>query len=428
MQAEIVESTQHAVTPGECKDQFYPGKENSTLQCFPSIQDNRYIVALPSLTSGSTSTVLFNPDQGLSDIVLTLTLPAQSSTLYTNWALPKGWGQAMIRQVGLRIGGSSLYYFTGDQMLVDTLTDCETDGKKQAVFDLAGAPILTSAGFTGTALTAYVYLKMPFNTISALQKSIPLNSDLLTQPIQLQIEFNPFSSVFFADNSGTAGLLTDLPTAFASASVSFRQTHLQDTGHLLSRRENMNEHALTIPLRYFTNTAFRTTVTGQVSGGVPQPVQLNLTGVRAGSMKYMDIWAVKVSDVVGGNPWNWVPLSAVQVTVNGLVYYQSSVYSSQMWNLCDRKTPAQVSSVVLTQTGGNLATATASTVPWTVIPFSQLSEPMAYCNDLTLGLPVMNSIINLSVTLPTTDSYIVTSSYHYAASLLASRGTCDYQF
>ena len=62
MQSEIVESVQHAVTPGSCEDMYYPGKENSELQCFPAVLNNRFYVALPSLNGGGTSTVIFNPD------------------------------------------------------------------------------------------------------------------------------------------------------------------------------------------------------------------------------------------------------------------------------------------------------------------------------------------------------------------------------
>ena len=427
MQSEIVESVQHSVTPGVCKDLYYPGKENSELQCFPTTVENRFYVDLPSLSSGSTSTITFNPDQGLSDIVLTATLPAPSGTVYTNWRLPRGWLGAMISQIGLRIGGSSLYYFTGDQIMVDTLTDCEDSEKKNAVFALAGAECLVASDYNSVQnRTGYVYIKMPFNTISALQKSLPLPTDCLTQPLQLLITWKPFSQVFFP--LATAAL-SDLPSAFASAAVNFKQTHMQDTGHLLARREDMNSKALTYPLRYFTQTAFRTQVTAPVSGS---EININLTGFRAGSLKYIDLWAVAAADYASGNPWNFKPILSARLSVNGLVYYDSRVASSQMWNLCDRKTAGAVSNTVLTDGGGGTGVATPVASPWVVVPFSQVSEPMANENELALGLPIMNSVVNLVITLPTiggqpTD-YIVTASYHYASSVLFSRGSAEYVF
>jgi hypothetical protein len=422
MQAEIVESVQHSVTPGSCRDIYYPGESNSDLQCFPTTVENRFYVDLPSLDSGSTSTIIFNPDQGLSDIVLTATLPAPSGSVYTNWALPRGWLPAMISQVGLRVGGSSLYYWSGDQIAIDTLAECEDAEKKNAVFQLGGAECLTLADYSSTLnRTGYAYIKMPFNSISALQKPLCLPTDLLTQPVQLLIQFKPFSQVFFP----LAGALqSDLPTRFASAAVNFKQTHMQDQGHLLARRENMNEKALTYPLRHFAQTTFRTTV----SATAGQDLQLSLTGFRSGSVKYIDLWAVKQSDAVGGNPWNYVPILAARLSVNGLVYYDTRVASSQFWNLCERKTPASVNNTVLADAGGGSASATPSLTQWTVIPFSQVSEPMASENELVLGLPIANSVVNLTIQLPTTDTYVISAAYHYASSMLFSRGSAEYVF
>lgn len=105
MNQEIVESVHKAIVPGEYKDYFYPGEENIEKQAFGQYQENRYIAAVPSLNFGSSSTVLFNPTEGLSDIVLTLELPAGT---YTGLGLNQGWGYQCIRQLGIRIGNSSL--------------------------------------------------------------------------------------------------------------------------------------------------------------------------------------------------------------------------------------------------------------------------------------------------------------------------------
>jgi hypothetical protein len=429
--AEASESIQHAITPGDCKDTYYPGKENSDLQCFPALQDNRFYVSLPSLNQGATNTIIFNPTQGLSDIILTASLPAPTvNASYDGWAFPRGWLAAMIDTMALRVGGSSLYYFTGDQMLIDTLTDCETGEKKQAVMNLAGAELLTGLDYEQADLrNASIYVKMPFNSISALQKTIPLNTDLLSQPVQILITFKNFANVAFWYGAGNPNLGA-LPTSLANAQVNFRQTTLQNSEHLLSRRENMNDKALTIPLRYFSQTTFRTNV---VSDGVSVN-QINLTGFRFGSVKYIDVWARQVRDADGlpipsGNPWNFVPFVNVQLLINGLVMYDTRSSNNVLWSLCDRKTPAQVNTTVLTPGGANEeAVPEASVMPWVVIPFSQLSEPMAYCNDLTLGYPIANSVLNLSVVMPEAGTYEISAAYHYACALMASKGTMEYVF
>ena len=110
--AQISESIIHAITPGECFDEFYPSDHSTEMQCHPTIVDNRFIFSLPSLNQGATNTVVFNPDQGLSDIILTAVLPASTGSTgagsWAGYAMPRGWLQQMVSQVALRIGGSAL--------------------------------------------------------------------------------------------------------------------------------------------------------------------------------------------------------------------------------------------------------------------------------------------------------------------------------
>jgi hypothetical protein len=338
----------------------------------------------------------------------------------------------MVATVALRVGGSSLYYFTGDQILVDTLTDCEDSGKKDAVMALGGAELLSPADFalnSGNSafnkLTGTIYIKMPFNSISALQKTLPLPTDLLSQPVQILITWKRFSEVALWYSSGSPNYST-LCNSFANATVNFRQTTLQNSEHLLARRENMNEKALTVPLRYFAQTSFRQTVQGSKSN----PQTINLTGFRSGSLRYIDIYARPVGyNQATGQCWNFVPFLSVQLLINGLVFYDTRDGNNAMWSLCDRKTPAQVNSTVITANDANTGADVASYgMPWLPISFAQLSEPMAFHNDLTLGYNIANSVINLTVQLPTNDQYEITANYHYACAMMASKGTMEYVF
>lgn len=431
--AEIAESVTHAITPAKCDDEYYSGESNTDLQCFPTLQDNRYYVSLQSTNQGSTSTIIFNPDQGLSDIVLTLELPEPSSQLtYQGWAMPNQWGAAMVQQVGLRIGGSALYYFSGDQMFIDTLTDCESSDKKQAVADLSGGAILNPGAFEDLgSRIAQVYLKMPFNSISALQKTLPLPTDLLTQPIQILITFNYFRNVAKWYGAGEPNYAA-LPTAFKEAQVNFRKTTMQSSEHLLARRENMMTHALTYPLRYFSQTTFRTTVNRVNSYAMNQ---VNLTGFRSGSVKYIDIWVNRLSNglPLAGANFNFAQIVSVRLLINGLVMYDSK-HNSSLWNLCERKTTCQYSTSDLVPNEDNSA---AVEVPaksnWVTIPFAQLCEKTAYENAVNLGYPIQNSVVNLEFSIEEgagsdNDTYQLSAAYHYTSSLVFSKNTAEYVF
>lgn len=442
MNAELSESIQHAVNPGNLEDDFYPGQSNCKVQAFPSTMENRFYVNLPSNNQNSSSTVIFSPDEGISDVVLTLQLPTPTTSItYTNWALNAGWGYAMIDTVGLRIGGSSLYYWTGDQLLIENLAECESSYKRDQILQLGGGQILNNSSGTNTFataanLSAQVYLKLPFNSVSSLQKPLPLCSDNLTQPIQIIIKFKNFTDVFFATQSTSATSV--LPTSWATAAVNFRQVHLQDSAHLLSRRYNMNSHALAWPLRNFSQTTFRTSIS--TDGSSAQAI--NLTGFRSGSVKGIRIWitpssstGATVSNFNGGsgNNFNFISPVACTLSVNGLVYYQSTNYNSLLWGMIDTKNGAGVSNTVLNQlaTPGAYAQSTSVFSSFVYIPLAQETQPMAGENELSLGLPIQNAVVNLSLTMPTTSaavSYTVSAEYLYACTLMFSKGTAEYVF
>lgn len=178
MNQEISEAIQHSIVPGDCADLYYPGVENTKKSCFPTYVENRYNQGLPSVVFGSSSTLLFNPDQGLADVVLTLALPAGHAS-YASVGLPVGWGYNMIESVGLRIAGSSYYTFTGEQLALAVLSDCEDSAKRDTVLSLGGQALIQASDFADvTKRSAYVYLKLPFNSISAQEKPLPLPTDL----------------------------------------------------------------------------------------------------------------------------------------------------------------------------------------------------------------------------------------------------------
>ena len=422
-----------------------PGATNTAVQCFSALTDNRFTIGLPSTNQGSTSQLIFNPAAGLSDIVVTCTLPPQSGTLYVGYAFPQSWLPAMVNTVALRIGGSSLYYWTGNQIMVDTLQECESQGKQQGVFNLGGAALgtVTTATAPVASVTAFptnakdpllsgsFYLKMPFNTISSLQKTLALPTDLLTQPVQILITWKNFSDVAFQYQTTTSPASQSLPTAFANCSARFRQTTLVNSEHLLSRREDMNSKMLVYPLRSFSQTEFTT----QVATTVGVPFSLNATGLRSGSIKWIDVYVTSPSISGAGNNWNFVPITQLQFLVNGLIYYDAANDDALMWNLCDSAVPLYVSTTGYTSsatptTNSTTLTATTSTMSWYRIQLGQKPYALAYENEMSLGLNIANSVCNINMSVGTTVNETVTVRlvYHYACNLIFTKGTAEYLF
>lgn len=416
---EIFES----LTPAEPKSMYYADQHNTEIQVSPAILDTRFSQTLPSAAFGSSSVLTYNPQQGVSDVVLTLVLPAQA---YTGWALPRGWGAQFIDSVQVRIGGSSQYNFSGAQLMLECLEEIEDSGKKDQFFSLAGAECLTAADFSDEAnRTAYVYLKSPWNSPSARGKPLPLPTDLLTQPVQWVVRFKPAADVFLALTGATPSAL---PSGFSEAKATFRGITLEDSGELLARTHNMNEKAYMFPL---TNGFQQTEFTTRGALGESQGIQVNLTGLRAGEVSQIRVWAVKDSDLKSGNAWAWQPASDVTLSINGLVYYNSPKTSSQMWALVDHQTSATVNSTSLSDNGDGTASAIPSVASWTRIPLGQVADQEAYEPKSVSGKAILNSVVNLQLSLPAVDStdyYHISAEYKYRSALLFTAGSCDYIF
>jgi hypothetical protein len=185
----------------------------------------------------------------------------------------------------------------------------------------------------------------------------------------------------------------------------------------------MNTNALAYPLKYFQQTTFRTTV----SATAGESRQINLTGLRSGSLKSIDVWAVRSADLAAGNANRWVLLGSVKLLVNGLIYYEAPAASHQFWSIVDRKTSATSAYSFVDASGSSIVGADTN-MYWLNIPFAQHTETLAGDNVVSGGIPLMNSVINFECVFPSTESYVLNCSYNYAGSLLFSRGGADYVF
>lgn len=298
--------------------------------------------------------------------------------------------------------------------------------KKQQMFDLGGQPLLGATASAGdfasvTKRTAYVYIKLPHNSPSAQEKNLPLPSDLLTSPIQVNVEFNQ-GNEFFIASTAVVNPTSPLPTGWSLAQAQFEQTHFDDRGEQLSRKVNMSEMAYSYPLKSFSQEVFRLQ---NVPGGSQQ--SLTLTGLRSGNCLGIRLWCQDNSST--DSSVYAVPTS-VTLSVNGLIYFDSRNGQNQLWSLLDRKTSASWSADAITVAGSAFQSDPVTSY-WTWMPFAQHSEVLANENELVHGLSLMNSIVNLQLTLPTGgggNTYTVTAEYLFNSTLLFSRGSCEYIF
>jgi hypothetical protein len=427
MQAQISLNVQQSIRPGECIDTYYSGKENSLKQCHATVNDNRFFQGLQSLNSGSSSTVTFNPNEGLAEVILTMQLPVPSGGGGVGLALPAGWGYSLLRRIGYRYGSSQLYYITGAQNLMQTLALCEDSGKKQQMFFLGGQALTTTADWADPyKRTAYVFLRLPHSSPALSGGALPFPSDVLTAPIQLQVDLADFGSVISQSATGA----DPIPTSLQFANVNFTQVTMQDAGDLVARRFDMSKHALTIPLcEGWTQEAVQFPFTSGASDGA---FSLSLTGCKAGDLKKLRIWFSDQADSSGvvKNPNYWYSPSKIQFAINGLIYLDSANGSYLLTNVVRRRVPPMVTYSVLAAPAPPAYTTTPVASSWVEV---DLSQPFTIGNSqevaLVHGVPVMNSVLSLTGNMPSAShAYVCNVEYVLNCSWMASRGSAEFVF
>jgi len=417
MQSDLTESVQASIRPGDMVDTFYYGETNIQKQAYPCIMNNRFVQNFTNLGQGSSQFVI-SPQQGVSDIVVQLTMPTIATT--TGLALNEGWGYGLINRVSVRYGSSAQYFWSGQQLLLQNMLDAENNSKVDALLSQGGNAVST----TGCSnAQAYVYLKLPHNSCRAEGKPLPFSSDLLVQPIVITIEMFAASAVFIVQAGGS---IATAPAALASAQLQVRQEMLTDTSDLLARRVDMNSHAYTFPLPYFcqqeTLVQLQSTASSQ---------SVNLTGFRAGEVRNIVMWLTLNSEQTPGSgsfaPAKWYPLSQVQLTYNGEIFSRYDVGSGALWNLIsDAK--AQVVNGSFATPGAGAGTFVDFPSVWLDAPFAQVNVPYDKETKLMHGKPILNAVVNLQLTTPDASAYTLHAMYLYNASLLCSRGSAEYIF
>jgi hypothetical protein len=432
MQSAVALNVQQSIRPGECIDTYYAGIENSRKQCHATVEDNRFFISLPSLASGSSSTVTFNPNEGLAEVIVTLQLPAPLTG--QGLAVPEGWGYQMIRRIGYRYGSSQLYYISGAQSLLESLSLCEDSGKKQQMFFLGGQALLSPADWADAGKrTAYVYLRLPHSSPALSGGAFPFPTDVLTAPVQIELQLQDFNRVISAVT--VAGTPPDaVPTQLASASVNFTQVTMQDSGDLVARRFDMSTNALTIPLH---DGWCQEEIQLPFTSGVDGSFQLSLTGCKAGDLRKLRIWFTKPTDTPGGATAlnlqsKWYAPSQVTFAINGLIYLDSRNGSWLLSTLLRRRQPPVVTYSDLTApvaVGGGYGAAPFPSA-WLEIDLGQ-PHTLGDSQEVALihGVPVMNSVMNLTGTMPEgVQGYVCHVEYVLNCSWMASRGSAEFIF
>lgn len=414
------ESIQEMLINGPCEDIYYASPSNTKKQCIPTVQTTKYTQALTQL-AGGTSVFLVPANYGLTEFVVVLQLPAAAPGAAAGLALPRGWGYSLLRNISYRVSGSTQFFQTGAQTLLNALRKCSNATQRDDLYALGGEQ-LTGSQLESNANYAYLYIDLPFTKPTSEAKPVPLSTDLLSSQVQLTVELNPLPSIISVNGGGT------IPANFSQLQSGFFQVNqvlMRSRDDSLAARENMATHQYVQPVEFLQQQ--QSVACANTSG----PQTIVATGFRSGSVKAIQMWLTKGSDTSGvtKNPnKTYAPLS-VTVSYAGDIYARFDAGSSALWNLINSKMSPRVAGLTLSFPAGAYVS-TAENYSWVVAPFAQTFDP-ATTGDYMLnqGINVTNSVVNITFTTPSAAAdWTLNLSYIYASSIVYSQSTAEFVF
>lgn len=421
MDTVIAESTQQLLLAGKCVDLYYPDPETAKKQCFRTSQNSKYLQAFAN-TGAGTSVFTIPANNGIQDILVILRLPDLTG-VSGGLGVNRGWGYSAIKQISYRIGGSSQYFLSGDQVLQNALRQCPNAQARDDLFALGGEE-RTGASLNSANNYAYVWLSLPFTKPTSAGKPVPLPTDLLTQQTQITVELNP-PSYYFSLSAGGGGTI---PTALQSATFQVQQVMLHNQGDALASRVDMTTHSLSYPAEF---TQQEVVIPLQNSANTQT---VSLTGFRSGEVKSLQVWLTRDADQtgVGGikQMIRWYQPLDLQVTYAGDVYARYDAGSSVLWNLVNaRQTPKMANSQLVSNGAGGYNASTPYDSFWVELPFAQSYDPDTAHSMYVAGKEITNGIVQLQIRTPTAQAdWKLHVSYVYNTVIVFSQGTCDYAF
>jgi len=412
-------SVQMELISGTCEDIYYANPETTKKSCIPVLNSTKYVQALNSL-SGGVNVFTIPPAFGLQGVALSFTLQAVGSGAGANLALARGWGYALIKQISYRVGGSTQFFVSGQQMLQHSLKRMTNQQAKDDLFSLGGSYI-TGSGFEAATNRAYVFLDLPWCKATSEGMPVPLPSDILGSQVQITCELFPLNELIAVNSTGT---IPAQLTALASGQFQVQQLLMSSRDDSLATRENMAVSQYVMPVEFVqqeqivpcANTTAVQTITA--------------TGFRSGQVKSIEAWLSLDDDeaVTKRNKLkSYIPLN-IQCSYAGDVYARFDAGISQLWNLVNGKASPYVNGLTIAYSGG-YSTSTEQ-YGWATLPFAQTLDVADSSHfGFAPGLAVTNGIVNIAFSTPTASAnWKLHLSYIYSASAVFSQSSCEFVF
>lgn len=269
----------------------------------------RYTSTLNNSNFGSNTQVIIPNSSLLSTMYLHLELP----DVVADQTICRGWGFACIDSISFLFGSSNVsqIQINGQTLFQLIMMEAETEEKRSEMLRLAGEEWLVPSGGN---LEADLIIPLPWSTACGEHAKLPIDTNILKNPITVQIRFKGSDSIY----GGTG----DRPTGFLNSLVTLKQGDFSNkndslAGELLRNPDSMYGYPF-IHSQSFVPSDVTTSNQGKGNIVLQSFINADLVTVMVGIINVDDI---NPADNSSPNPFNYENLKNVRLTFNGLVMY-----------------------------------------------------------------------------------------------------------
>lgn len=401
---------QKNLVSGQLTNFYYAGKETCEIMSSPYTDSTRRIFSLGGV-QGSSETVSVGKGYGMSDLMLFLQLP---TTTDTDCGVCAGWAYDAIRSITWE-AGSARYSLTGQQLLIELLTQQAESSSAAALLNLGGNNLVSAAlaalTTASTSNMGMAYISLPWNKPSAVGKPLPFPTDLLEANVMITVELTPLSHYMSAE------VAAHVPTGnYPKAYLQMRTMDLKISG---DKYKAGPSNVLSYPTRFVGQAN-----TVACANSAAQQAIILPAGI-GGVVREVVCWLTKGSDAGAAlrNVHKTYDIQNYQQDYDGIVYARYNYKTSKFFNLVDG-TNTQIANALLTGPAANVFAAANSDVVWINAPFGQKFQTETGHVVVGSGIAVTTNM-NVLLTTPTAAAdYVFNYYYVYNAAFAFGNNTC----
>lgn len=406
-------------SPGyKINDLYYSAADSVVDQSEITYSTGRYQYALQGAQFGSSSQIIIPNSSFVGELYLHAELP----DLVANLAVGKGWLYGAIQSVSFLLGSSNVPQLTlsGQSIQELAMLECDTQEKRDEVLQLAGQAVRDSG-----SLSADMVIPLPFSSLCGLVCKKPFDTNILQNPVIVQINFNPASSVYKII-TGTP----TIPTGFTKAIAYLRQGDLTNKAESLRNLMRL-EPTKSLNYPFIHHQSYNP---GEFTGSTESSgsfVSIPLQSLINADLVAISFHVLLKSDLNVGAPFKYANISNVRLLYNGLVVYNAPKFMYKLVNLGAGSIGSSAFnySPPPSNPPPPPEPAPASTVVCypVLINFSRVKS-LIFTNHFANVWRIPNNTLTLEFNTPDNSTYVCYATYHYNGLVQVENGQSNIYF